>query len=80
MTDGSNIGQVLKAVLERIEYLDEEIKGLNEGKRDIYKEAKSNGLDVKALKHLISLRRQDPGERSERETIVDLYKQAIGMP
>ncbi len=69
----------LRSIVERIERLDEEIKALNSDKSDIYSEAKSNGFDVKALREIIRLRRKDPAERTEHETIVDLYKQALGM-
>lgn len=69
----------LKAFVERIERVEEEIKSMNDDKRDIYAEAKGNGFDVKALKRVIQLRRQDKDERAEQEAILDTYLQALGM-
>lgn len=75
----SNAGAVIKSTIERIEHLNEEIKVLNDDKRDIFAEAKGNGLDVKAIKTIISLRRQDASERQEQEAVVETYMQAMGM-
>jgi uncharacterized protein (UPF0335 family) len=69
----------LKAFVERVERLSEEIKALNDDKRDIYAEAKANGFDVKALKEVIKLRAQDVDERKEHEAILETYLQALGM-
>ncbi|MBS7545090.1 DUF2312 domain-containing protein [Ancylobacter oerskovii] len=69
----------LRSFVERIERMDEEIRALNADKRDIYAEAKGNGFDVKALKTIVAMRRQDADTRAEREAIVDLYLQALGM-
>lgn len=63
----------LRSIVERIESVEEEIKALNDDKRDIYAEAKSNGFDVKALKTVIARRRKDPNEMQEHDSIVDLY-------
>jgi len=83
MTDAppntSNVGTILKAYIERIERMNEDIKALNDDKRDIFAEAKGNGFDVKAIKHIVSIRRQDPNERAESDTIVETYMQALGM-
>lgn len=69
----------LRAFVERIERLDEEIKALNDDKKDIYAEAKGNGFDVKILKKVISLRRLPQHQRDEEEAILDLYLRALGM-
>ena len=53
------------------------IKDLTEAKKEIYTEAKSNGFDVKVLREVIRLRKQDQKERDEHETLLDLYMQAI---
>ena len=63
----------LKALVERIERIEEEIKDLNDGKRDIYAEAKSNGFDVLALKTVIARRRKDPDKLQEHDALVELY-------
>lgn len=71
-------GQIL-AIVERVERLETEITALNEDKSDIFKEAKSDGLDVKILKRVIAIRRQDPSKRAEEEAILDLYLSAVGV-
>jgi uncharacterized protein (UPF0335 family) len=70
-------GDQLAAVVERIERVEEEIKELTEGKKEIYLEAKGNGFDVKVLKEVIRVRKQDPKERDEQESLLDTYLQAI---
>lgn len=67
----------LRAFVERIERVEEEIKDLAEDKKDIYVEAKGQGFDVKVLRQVIRLRKQDRAEREEQETLLDLYLQAI---
>jgi uncharacterized protein (UPF0335 family) len=69
----------LKAIIERIERLEEEKKTISDDIRDVYAEGKGNGFDVKALRQIIRLRKQDPNERAEAETILETYMQALGM-
>jgi len=69
----------LKSIVERIERLEEEKKTISDDIRDVYAESKGNGFDVKALRAIIRLRRQDPNERQEQETILETYMQALGM-
>jgi uncharacterized protein (UPF0335 family) len=69
----------LKAIIERIERLEEEKKTISDDIRDVYAEGKGNGFDVKALRQIIRLRKQDPNERQEQETILETYMQALGM-
>ena len=69
----------LKAIIERIERMEEEKKTISDDIRDIYAEGKSNGFDVKALRHIVRLRKQDPNDRAEQETILETYMQALGM-
>jgi uncharacterized protein (UPF0335 family) len=69
----------LRAIIERIERLHEERKALGDNIRDVYAEAKGTGFDTKAIKTLVRLRAMDPAERQEEETILDLYKAALGM-
>ncbi len=75
----SNVAAVLRAYLERIERTNEEIKALNDDKRDIFAEMKGNGFDVKVMKEIVKLRGQDANERAEHETILETYLQALGM-
>ena len=69
----------LKAIVERIERLEEEKKATSDDIRDVYAEAKGNGFDVKALRTIVRLRKQDENERAEAETILETYMQALGM-
>ena len=74
---GGIAGDQLRAIVERIERLEEEIRGLNEDKKEIYAEAKGNGFDVKILREVIRLRKQDQKERDEKESLVATYLNAI---
>ena len=69
----------LRAVVERIEHLEEEKKAISDDIRDVYAEAKGNGYDVKALRKVIRLRKQDKDERAEEEAILETYMHALGM-
>jgi uncharacterized protein (UPF0335 family) len=69
----------LRSIVERIERLQEEAAGVASDIREIYSEAKGNGFDVKALRKVIALRRQDAAERDEQEHLLDIYKRALGM-
>jgi uncharacterized protein (UPF0335 family) len=69
----------LKSIIERIERLEEEKKAISDDIRDVYAESKGNGFDVKALRTIVRLRKQDPNERAEAETILETYMQALGM-
>lgn len=69
----------LKAIIERIERLEEEKKAIADDIKDVYAEAKGNGYDVKALRTIVRMRKQDANERAEQETILETYMQALGM-
>jgi uncharacterized protein (UPF0335 family) len=69
----------LKAIIERVERLEEEKKAIADDIRDVYAEAKGNGFDIKALRTVVRLRKQDKQEREEQEAILDTYLQALGM-
>lgn len=69
----------LRSLVERIERLEEERKALGGDIRDIYAEAKSAGFDVKVLRQLIRLRKQEPADIEEQETLLDVYRRALGM-
>jgi uncharacterized protein (UPF0335 family) len=70
---------LIKSVIERIERLEEERKVIGDDIRDIYAESKGNGLDVKALRTIVRMRKQDPNDRAEQETILESYMLALGM-
>jgi uncharacterized protein (UPF0335 family) len=69
----------LRAFVERIERLEEEKKTISDDVRDVYAEAKANGFDVKALRTIVRLRKQDENERKEHEAILETYMHALGM-
>jgi uncharacterized protein (UPF0335 family) len=74
---GEVAGDQLRTIVERIEQVEEEIKELTEARKEIYLEAKGNGFDVKVLREVIRVRKQDQKERDEHETLLDVYLQAI---
>jgi uncharacterized protein (UPF0335 family) len=76
---GGNSKEQLKSVVERVERLAEEIKGLQSDQKDIFTEAKSSGFDTKALRQIIRIRAEDPNKRAEREAILDTYMITLGM-
>jgi uncharacterized protein (UPF0335 family) len=69
----------LKAFVERVERLEEEKKAIADDVRDVYAEAKANGFDVKAMRTVVRLRKQDVNERREQEAILETYMHALGM-
>jgi uncharacterized protein (UPF0335 family) len=69
----------LRSIVDRIERLEEERKALGGDIRDIYAEAKSAGFDVKVLRQLIRVRRQEAADVEEQETMLDVYRRALGM-
>jgi len=69
----------LRSVVDRIERLEEEKKGIAHDIRDVYAEAKGNGYDIKALRTIIRLRKLSDSDRQEQETILETYMQAMGM-
>jgi len=74
---GAIAGDQLRAFVERIERVEEEIKALTEDKKDIYAEAKGQGFDVKILREVIRLRKQDQKELDEQATLLDVYLHAL---
>ena len=80
MSDAHGVARdQLRAFVERIERLEEEKKAIADDIRDVYAEAKGNGFDVKALRTIVRMRKQDANERQEAETILETYMQALGM-
>lgn len=69
----------LRAFIERIERLEEEKKTISDDIKEVFAEAKGTGFDTKAMRSIIRLRKKDQAERQEEETILDLYKAALGM-
>ncbi len=70
--------QQLKSIVERIERLEEEKKALAEDIKEVYGEAKGNGFDIKIIRKVVSIRRQETADRVEQEQLIDLYLTAVG--
>ena len=69
----------LRALIERIEHLEEEKKTIADDIKEVYAEAKGTGYDIKVMRKIVSLRRQDKEKRREEEEILGLYLSALGM-
>lgn len=69
----------LRSIVDRVERLHEERAAIGNDISDVYSEAKSAGFDLKALKRLIAIRRRDSADIEEEETLVDVYRHALGM-
>jgi uncharacterized protein (UPF0335 family) len=76
---GDNARAQLQSIIERIERMEEEKKTISDDIKDVYAESKGQGYDVKALRTIIRMRKQDPNERAEQEAITDTYLAALGM-
>ena len=69
----------LRLLIERVERLEEEKKGIADDIRDVYAEAKAVGYDVKIMRQIVRLRKMEPDDRAEMEAILDTYKAALGL-
>lgn len=69
----------LRLLIERVERLEEEKKGIGDDIKDVYLEAKAVGYDVKIMRQIVRLRKMAPDDRKEMEAILDLYKAALGL-
>ncbi|PTR07902.1 MULTISPECIES: DUF2312 domain-containing protein [Novosphingobium] len=69
----------LRQLVERIERLEEEKKGIADDIRDVYSEAKSAGYDAKIMRQIVRLRAMPPDNRREMEAVLDVYKNALGL-
>ncbi len=81
--DDTEVGGIaadrLRSIIERTERLEEEKKALSSDIKDIMAEAKSAGFDVKVVRQILRIRKQEPAEVEEQETLMDLYRRALGM-
>jgi uncharacterized protein (UPF0335 family) len=78
MTNTAGIlGDRICSFIERVERIEEEIKALNEGKKEVFAEAKGEGFDVKVLREILRLRKQDKEDRDEQDSLLDLYLRAM---
>lgn len=72
-------GDRLKSFIERIERLEEEKAALASDIKDVFAEAKGSGFDTKIMRQILKLRKMDSADVDEQETLLDLYKRALGM-
>ena len=81
--DDAEVGGIavdrLRSIVERVERLEAERKALGDDIKDVFTEAKSAGFDVKVVKQIIAIRKKDPSDVEELETLLDLYRRALGM-
>jgi uncharacterized protein (UPF0335 family) len=76
---GGIAGDRLKSFVERIERLEDEKKALANDIKEVYAEAKGTGFDTKIMRQIIRLRRMDKDDLDEQETLLDVYRRALGM-
>ncbi|HLY46781.1 MAG TPA: DUF2312 domain-containing protein [Stellaceae bacterium] len=76
---GGIAGDRLKSFVERIERLEEERKALSNDIKEVYAEAKGTGFDTKIMRQVIRLRRMDKDDLDEQETLLQIYRRALGM-
>ena len=72
-------GEQLKSFIERIERLEEEKRVLAEDIKEVYAEARGSGFEPKIMRQIIKIRKMDQEEHDEQESLLDLYKRALGM-
>lgn len=79
MAEGSVAADELRLLVERIERLEEEKKGIADDVRDVYAEAKSRGYDTKTLRAIVRLRRMETHQRQEMDALLETYRAALGL-
>lgn len=79
MSEGTIAADELRLLIERIERLEEEKKGIADDVKDVYAEAKSRGYDTKTIRAIVRLRRMENHVRQEAEALLETYKQALGL-
>ena len=76
---GGIAGERLRSLIERIERLEEEKRTLSADIKEVYSEAKGTGFDTKIMRQIIRIRKMDKDDLDEQETLLDVYKRALGM-
>ena len=79
MAEGTVAADELRLLIERIERLEEEKKGMSDDIKDVYSEAKARGYDSKIMRQIVRLRKMETHDRQEMEAILDTYKAALGL-
>ena len=79
LSEGNVAADELRLLIERIERLEEEKKGIADDIRDVYSEAKANGYDPKIMRMVVRLRKMETHTRQEQDAILDTYRSALGL-
>lgn len=79
MSDNVVAADELRLLIERVERLEEEKKGISDDVRDVYSEAKSRGYDPKIMRQIVRLRRMQVHDRHEMDAVLDTYRTALGI-
>ena len=79
LAEGTVAADELRLLIERIERLEEEKKGIADDVKDVYAEAKARGYDSKIMRQIVRLRKMETHDRQEMEAILDTYKAALGL-
>jgi uncharacterized protein (UPF0335 family) len=79
MSEGNVAADQLRLLIERIERLEEEKKGIGDDIKDVYLEAKGTGYDTKIIRQIVRLRKMAPHDRQEMEAVLQTYLAALGM-
>lgn len=74
-----NTDERLRLLIERVERLEEEKKGIGDDIKDVYAEAKATGYDPKIMRQIVKLRKMQPDDRREMEAILETYMNALGI-
>jgi uncharacterized protein (UPF0335 family) len=74
-----NTDDRLRLLIERVERLEEEKKGISDDIRDVYLEAKAVGYDAGIMRQIVRLRKMNPEDRAEMNMLLDVYKSALGL-
>jgi uncharacterized protein (UPF0335 family) len=79
MSDGNVAADQLRLLIERIERLEEEKKGVADDIKDVYAEAKSTGFDTKTMRKVVGLRKMEKHARDEADALLETYRNALGL-
>ena len=79
MAEGSIAADELRLLIERIERLEEEKKGIADDVRDVYAEAKARGYDTKTMRAIVRLRKLETHQRQEMDALLETYRAALGL-
>ena len=79
MSDSIVAADELRLLIERVERLEEEKKGISDDIKDVYSEAKSRGFDTKIMKQIVRLRKMEKNARDEADALLDTYRAALGL-